>query len=34
LEVQSRLNLSTEDDALRTLIAIGYERIRDLLPRS
>lgn len=34
LEVQSRLNLSAEDDALRTLIAIGYERIRDLLPRS
>lgn len=34
LEVQGRLNLSTEDDALRTLIAIGYERIRDLLPRS
>ncbi len=32
-EVQTRLNLSTESDALRALIAIGYERLRDLLPR-
>lgn len=32
-EVQSRLNLSSEADALRALIAIGYERLRDLLPR-
>lgn len=32
-EVQSRLNLSSEADATRALIAIGYERLRDLLPR-
>lgn len=32
-EVQIRLNLSSEADATRALIAIGYERLRDLLPR-
>lgn len=34
LDVQKRLHLSSEGDALRTLLAIGYERLRDLLPRS
>jgi hypothetical protein len=33
-EVQKRLNLTSESDAIRALIAIGYERLRDLLPRS
>ena len=33
-EVQTRLNLSSEADATRALIAIGYERLRDLLPRA
>lgn len=34
LEVQTRMNLSSEEDAIRALIAIGYERIRDILPRA
>lgn len=33
-EVQRRLNLSSEQDAMRALIAIGYERLRELLPRA
>ncbi|MGE0761673.1 MAG: hypothetical protein AB7N80_00200 [Bdellovibrionales bacterium] len=33
-EVQNRMNLSSEADALRAIIAVGYERLRDLLPRA
>lgn len=33
-EVRRRMNLSSESEALRALVAIGYERIRDLLPRA
>jgi hypothetical protein len=32
--VQSRLNLSTEGEALRMLISLGYERLRTILPTS
>ena len=31
--VQERMNLGSEAEALRMLIALGYERVRDLLPR-
>lgn len=33
-EVQRRLNLSTESDALRALVAVGYERLQDILPQT
>jgi hypothetical protein len=33
-QVQQMLNLSTEREALRMLIAIGYDKIKDLLPKS
>lgn len=32
-DVQYRLNLSSEQEAMRMLIAIGFERIRDILPK-
>jgi hypothetical protein len=31
--VQTRLNLSQESEALRMIIAMGYDRIREILPK-
>lgn len=33
-EVKQKLNVSSEAEALRLLIAIGYEKIRDILPKN
>lgn len=33
-EVQRRLNLTSESEALRALLAVGYERLRDILPQA
>jgi len=33
-DYQYRMNLSSESEALRALIALGYDRARDFLPRS
>lgn len=33
-DVQSRLNLSSEGEALRMLVTLGYDRIRQILPES
>jgi septal ring-binding cell division protein DamX len=33
-EVKQKLNVSSENEALRLLIAIGYEKIRDILPKN
>ncbi|MCB0384601.1 MAG: hypothetical protein KDD43_04340 [Bdellovibrionales bacterium] len=30
--VQARMNLSTESEALRMLISLGYDRLRNILP--
>jgi len=31
-EVRSRLNLSSDVEALRMLITIGYDKLKDILP--
>jgi hypothetical protein len=33
-EVKQKLNVSSESEAMRLLIAIGYEKIRDILPKN
>ena len=32
--VQSRFNLSSENEALRMLISLGFEKVREILPKS
>jgi len=33
-EVKNKLNLSQDNEALRLLLALGYEKIRDILPKN